>query len=152
MSITLCILSKSANYGIKSLIYQFTIFYNDRMPLKISLKSVLIYAVTGACMVFANSAIKGVPLSAGILVSALLCGMSIITVSIEFTLASIVCLDIIYSSINLFMAVFLALIAFLYRRLVEAEHILLVRILIALFGFLYMFKRFSVKIIELIKR
>lgn len=116
MSITLCILSKSANYGIKSLIYQFTIFYNDRMPLKISLKSVLIYAVTGACMVFANSAIKGVPLSAGILVSALLCGMSIITVSIEFTLASIVCLDIIYSSINLFMAVFLALIAFLYRR------------------------------------
>ena len=43
-------------------------------------------------------------------------------------------------------------IAFLYRRLVEAEHILLVRILIALFVFLYMFKRFSVKIIELIKR
>ncbi|MDE7329708.1 MAG: hypothetical protein K2N30_01245, partial [Clostridia bacterium] len=86
------------------------------MPLKINLKTVILYAVFGIAMLAANCAVKGVPLSLGIAFAMLLCGMSVITTPILFVLASIVHLDLLLSLISLFAGAFLSAIAFLYRR------------------------------------
>ncbi len=43
-------------------------------------------------------------------------------------------------------------IACIHKELIKTEYLLLVRILIVLFGFLYLFKRFAVKRIQFVKR
>lgn len=86
------------------------------MPLKINLKSVALYAIYAAAMVFANCAIRGVPASLGIAFSMLLCGANIVAVPVLYALASVVHLNLISSLIALFQGAFLGLITFLYRR------------------------------------
>ncbi len=86
------------------------------MPLKINLKSVLLYAIYAAAAVFANCAVKGVPLSLGLLFSMLLCGTNIIVTPVIYILAAIVNLNLTSSILSLFEAAFLSVIVFLYRR------------------------------------
>lgn len=86
------------------------------MPLKINLKNVLLYAVYALAALTANYAVKGVPLSLGLLFSMLLCGANIFASPIIYVLASAVNLNIFTSLICLFQAVFLSVIIFLYRR------------------------------------
>ncbi|MBD5632034.1 MAG: SpoIIE family protein phosphatase [Clostridia bacterium] len=86
------------------------------MPLKINVKSVLMYALYALAMVFANCALNGVPLSLGLMVSMLLCGTNIIVTPVLFALASIVNLNLILSLLSLFQAAFFGIIVFLYRR------------------------------------
>ena len=86
------------------------------MPLKINVKTVITYALFAAAMVFSNYALKGVPLSLGLLFSMLLCGTNIIVTPVLYALSSIVSLNLTISLISLFQAVFLGVIVFLYRR------------------------------------
>lgn len=86
------------------------------MPLKINLKSLIIYAVYAAAAVFSNCAISGVPLSLGLCFAMLLCGTNLITTPVIFVLASIVELNIFSSVTALFAGAFLCAIVFLYRR------------------------------------
>ena len=67
-------------------------------------------------MLFANYAIKGVPLSFGIFFAMLICGTNIIVALILFVLSSAINLNFIFSGIVLFQAMFLSLVVFLYRR------------------------------------
>lgn len=104
------------------------------MPLKINLKSVLIYMAFGAAMLFANTAVKGVPLALGISTAMLVCGMNAVAVPILYTLASIVNLNLLYSLISLFQAAFSGLAVFLYRRArkkIKYEAIVYILILLA---------------------
>ncbi|MDE6585683.1 MAG: SpoIIE family protein phosphatase [Clostridia bacterium] len=104
------------------------------MPLKINLKAVLIYAVFGAAMVFANGAVNGVPLALGIMSAMLLCGMNPIASPLLYALASIVNLNLLTSLISIFQAVFCGLVVFLYRRArkkIRFEAIVYVLILLA---------------------
>lgn len=86
------------------------------MPLKINLKSVLLYAIYALAALTANCAVKGVPLSLGLCFSMLLCGANIFAVPAIYALASIVSLNLFSSLIALFQGVFLGIIVFLYRR------------------------------------
>ena len=86
------------------------------MPLKINVKSVMMYVIYALCLVFANCALKGVPLSLGIMVSMLLCGTNIIVTPLAFAIASVVDLNYILSILSIVQAAFFALIVFLYRR------------------------------------
>ena len=67
-------------------------------------------------MLFANCAVRGVPLSLGIFFAMLVCGTNIIATPILFALSSIINLDLIFSAVVLFDALFLSVIVFLYRR------------------------------------
>ena len=75
------------------------------MPLKINGKTILLYACCGAAMVFANCAVKGVPLSFGIFFAMMLCGMNLIAAPILFALSSIVNLNLLSSLIFIFAAI-----------------------------------------------
>ena len=86
------------------------------MPLKINFKTILLYAAYLAAFIFSNSAVKGVPLSLGILFAALLCGSSVIATPVLFALSSIVSLNLTVSLTSLFAGLFLGVITFLYRR------------------------------------
>ncbi len=86
------------------------------MPLKINGKTILLYACCGAAMVFANCAVKGVPLSFGIFFAMMLCGMNLIAAPILFALSSIVNLNLLSSLIFIFAAAFCTAITFLYRK------------------------------------
>ncbi len=86
------------------------------MRLKFNLKSLLIYTVYAVCAVFANRAVNGIPLSAGLFFSMLLCGTNIFATPVIFVLSSVVNLNLRLSLIALFQAVFLTLVTFLYRR------------------------------------
>ncbi|MDE6505555.1 MAG: SpoIIE family protein phosphatase [Clostridia bacterium] len=86
------------------------------MPLKINLKTIIIYAAFAAAMLFLNCAVKGVPMSLGLFFAMLLCGMNIIATPVLFVLASIVNLNLILSLTALFSGLFLGVIVFLYRR------------------------------------
>ncbi len=90
--------------------------YNVAMPLKINLKSLMLYTLCAAAMAFANFAVKGVPLSIGIYFAMLLCGTHILLTPALYILASAVHLDLALSLLSLFEGAFLALIVFLYRR------------------------------------
>lgn len=110
------VFSKYTNCDIKRQIYAFIYLYNGGMPLKINLKSVLIYAVFGTAMVLANSAAQGVPLALGIMLAMLVCGMSAAASPALFIIASAVNLNLLFTLICLFQAVFSGLTVFLYRR------------------------------------
>lgn len=92
------------------------LLYNDAMPLKINLKTVLTYAAFAAAFVFSNCAVKGVPFSLGILFAALLCGANVIVTPVLFVLASIVNLNILISLTALFAGAFFCAVTFLYRK------------------------------------
>lgn len=86
------------------------------MPLKINLKNVLTYAAFAAAFIFSNCAVRGVPLSLGLLFAALLCGANVIVTPVLFVLASIVNLNVLLSLTCLFAGAFLCAITFLYRK------------------------------------
>ncbi|MDE7082375.1 MAG: SpoIIE family protein phosphatase [Clostridia bacterium] len=86
------------------------------MPLKINLKTILLYAAYLAAFIFLNSAVRGVPFSLGLTFAALLCGASVISTPALFVLSSIVCLNLSVSLTSLFAGLFLGAITFLYRR------------------------------------
>ena len=67
-------------------------------------------------MLFANCAVRGVPLSLGIFFGMLVCGTNIIATSILFALSSVINLNFVFSGIVLFQTLFLSLVVFLYRR------------------------------------
>ncbi|MDE7453924.1 MAG: SpoIIE family protein phosphatase [Clostridia bacterium] len=86
------------------------------MPLKINLKSVILYAVYTAALILMNKAIDGVPLSVGLYFAMLLCGTNIIATPILYVAASAVHLNWIMTLLSLFEGGFLCAVAFLYRR------------------------------------
>ena len=86
------------------------------MPLKINLKSVIMYAVYTAAMVLMNKAIDGVPLSVGLCFAMLLCGTNIIATPVLYVAASAVHLNWIMTLLSLFEGGFLCAVTFLYRR------------------------------------
>jgi len=86
------------------------------MPLKINLKTLLLYAAFLAAFIFSNCAVRGVPFSLGILFAALLCGANVIATPALFVLSSIVSLNLMVSLTSLFAGLFLGVITFLYRR------------------------------------
>lgn len=86
------------------------------MPLKINLKTISVYAVFLCAFITANSAVKGVPLSLGILFAGLSCGTNVIATPVLFALASIVNLNLIISLLSLFEGAFIGAVIFLYRR------------------------------------
>lgn len=108
--------------------------YNEFMPLKINVKSLIMYAVYAAAAVFANCAVKGVPLSLGLCFGMLVCGTNIFATPIIYVLASIVNLDIFSSLTALFSGAFLCAVVFLYRhsgRKIKLEAILYLVIALA---------------------
>lgn len=74
------------------------------------------YVLCAASMAFANLAVGGVPLSAGIYFSMLLCGTHIIASPLLFIAASAVHANLTMTLLSLFEGVFPALVVFLYRR------------------------------------
>ena len=86
------------------------------MPLRINLKSLLFYVGCALCMLFANYAVKGVPLAFGIFFAMLVCGTNIIATPVLFVLSSVINLNFVFSGIAVFQALFLSLVVFLYRR------------------------------------
>ena len=86
------------------------------MRLKLNFKTVLMYLLYAALVVTANYAVKGVPMSLGLMFGMLLCGTNIFATPIIFVLGSIVNLNLYSSLVALFQAVFIAVVVFLYRR------------------------------------
>ena len=86
------------------------------MSLKINAKSVALYAIYAAALVFMNKAIDGVPLSLGLYFAMLLCGTNLILTPLCYILASIVHLNLIASVLSVFEGGFLCLVTLLYRK------------------------------------
>lgn len=86
------------------------------MPLKINGKSVILYALYAAAVVFMNRAVDGVPLSAGLFFSMLICGTNAVATTLIYVLGSIAHLSLTLSLLSLFEAFFLCGITLLYRR------------------------------------
>ncbi len=86
------------------------------MPLKINLKSVIMYTVYTAALILLNKAIDGVPLSVGLYFAMLLCGTNIIATPILYVAASAVHLNWIMTLLSLFEGAFLCAVTYLYRR------------------------------------
>ena len=86
------------------------------MPLKINLKSIIMYTAYTAAMILMNKAIDGVPLSIGLYFAMLLCGSNIIATPILYVAASTVHLNWIMTLLSLFEGGFLCAVTFLYRR------------------------------------
>ena len=86
------------------------------MPLKINLKSVLMYAAYAAATVLINFALPQVPLSIGLCFSMLLCGTNIVAVPVIYVLASVAELNLVNSMLAVFEGAFLSIIVLIYRR------------------------------------
>lgn len=86
------------------------------MPLKINLKSVIMYAAYAAAVVLINFALPDAPLSLGLCFAMLLCGTNILAVPGIYIIASVTNLNIVSSALAAFGAVFLGAVVFLYRR------------------------------------
>ena len=86
------------------------------MTLKINAKSVTLYAVYAAALVFMNKSVDGVPLSIGLYFAMLLCGTNLILTPVLYILASIIHLNLTASILSVFEAGFLCLVTFIYRR------------------------------------
>lgn len=83
---------------------------------KINTKSIILYAVCVAAMVFMNAAVDGVPLSLGLYFAMLLNGTSLIVTPVLYMLASITHLKLITGLLSLYEGGFLCLVAFIYRK------------------------------------
>ncbi len=92
------------------------VLYNAGMPIKINVKSVIMYAIYTAVLLCLNSAAGGVPLGAAVCFSMLVCGTNIIAVPLLYAACSAINLSWISSLCALGEAAFLALITFVYRR------------------------------------
>lgn len=90
--------------------------YNGVMPLKINLKNLLFYLGCALFMLLSNCAVRGAPLSLGIFFAMLVCGTNIIATPALFILSSVINLNLIFSAVVLFEALFLSVTVFLYRR------------------------------------
>ena len=86
------------------------------MRIRINLKSILFYLGCALCMLFANYAVKGVPLALGIFFGMLVCGTNIIATAALFVISSVINLNFLFSGIVICQALFLSLVVFLYRR------------------------------------
>ncbi len=86
------------------------------MTLKLNAKTFVLYGVYAAGLVFMNKAVEGVPLSAGLYFSMLLCGTNLIITPVLYILATIINLNLYTSLLSLFEAAFLCLVTLIYRR------------------------------------
>lgn len=83
---------------------------------KINAKTLTLYTVCAAALVFMNKAVDGVPLSLGLYFAMLLCGTNLIVTPVLYMLASIVHLNLISGLLSIYEAGFLCLVTFIYRR------------------------------------
>ena len=90
--------------------------YNAVMRIKISFKTILLYAAYALSLAAVNSALPTVPFSLGLCFSMLICGTNIFATPVLYVLASAINLDWIAVLTSLFEGAFLTLITFLYRR------------------------------------
>ena len=86
------------------------------MQLKVSFKTIMLYAAYAATAALINYALPDVPLSLGLCFSMLMCGTNIIVTPVLYVAASAANLNLTYSILALFDATFLSIIVFLYRR------------------------------------
>lgn len=90
--------------------------YNRGMPVKVNLKSVILYAIYAAALLCFNSAAGGVPLGASLCFAMLVCGANIIAAPVIYVLCSAINLSLTASIITLAEGLFLMAITYAYRR------------------------------------
>ncbi|MBE7088152.1 MAG: hypothetical protein E7370_01315 [Clostridiales bacterium] len=86
------------------------------MPIRIKVKSLILYFAYFVACVFLNGAVSGVPLGVALYFSMLICGANGIACTVIYIASSIVNLQLIYSLCALFEGAFLLLITTVYRR------------------------------------
>ncbi len=86
------------------------------MPIKINVKSVILYLIYAAVTLCVNSAFGDIPLSLALCFSMLICGTNLIATSLIYALCSIVFLNPISLAICLIQAIFVGAIVFAYRK------------------------------------
>ena len=86
------------------------------MPIKINVKSALMYLGYAAACIFLNGAVSGVPLSLGLYFSLIICGGNLIVSPLLYIACSAVHVKLITFLCALFEGAFLAGIVALYRR------------------------------------
>ena len=86
------------------------------MPVKINLKTVMLYCGFAFITVIINKALEGVPLSLGLFFSLLICGGNALACTLIYLLSTVVNLNLIYSLCGLFEGAFLLTVTLIYRR------------------------------------
>ncbi|MGN0818160.1 MAG: SpoIIE family protein phosphatase [Candidatus Coproplasma sp.] len=86
------------------------------MPVKINLKSVLLYAAYTVALLCINCAVKGAPFSLGLCFAMLICGTNIIVTPALYIICSAICVNWITSLLAIFEGGFLCAVTFIYRR------------------------------------
>lgn len=93
-----------------------TALYNEVMPVKINLKSVLLYVAYTIALLCINCAVKGAPFSLGLCFAMLICGTNIVAAPVLYVLCSAICLNWITSLLAVFEGAFLSAVTLIYRR------------------------------------